>query len=100
MFLLGRHATLGQDPPMYFRSTTATRLPSLAKVHAAIVEPVPPPRITRSNSSGFTLLRTSENEGSRVLFIRTPFLDKRIELLPSHHLTGRPRPAPRKFRVG
>src|SRR6267154_91745 len=52
MFLLGRHAILGQEPPIYLRSTTATRLPSPAKVHAAMVEPVPPPRITRSNSSG------------------------------------------------
>src|SRR5258707_5430205 len=52
MFLLGKHAMFGQEPPIYLRSTTATRLPSPAKVHAAMVEPVPPPRITRSNSSG------------------------------------------------
>src|SRR3989442_14095755 len=52
MFLLGRHAILGQEPPIYLRSTTATRLPSPTNVHAAMVEPVPPPRITRSNSSG------------------------------------------------
>src|ERR1700756_2974595 len=51
MFLLGRHAILGQEPTIYLRSTTATRLPSPANVHAAMVEPVPPPRITRSNSS-------------------------------------------------
>jgi hypothetical protein len=56
MFLLGKHATLGQDPPMYLRSTTATRLPSPANVQAATVEPVPPPRITRSNSSGCVIL--------------------------------------------
>jgi hypothetical protein len=35
---------------------TATRLPSPANVHAATVEPVPPPRITRSNSSGCVIL--------------------------------------------
>src|SRR5882672_5433926 len=58
MFLLGRHAILGQEPPIYLRSTTATRLPSLANVHAATVDPVPPPRITRSNSSGCDFLRT------------------------------------------
>src|SRR5712672_3771192 len=52
MFLLGKHAMFGQEPPIYLRSTTATRLPSPAKVHAAMVEPVPPPRISRSNSSG------------------------------------------------
>jgi hypothetical protein len=33
-FLLGKHATLGQEPPMYLRSTTAVRLPSLAIVQA------------------------------------------------------------------
>src|ERR1700761_905303 len=53
MFLLGRHAMFGHDPPMYLRSIAATRLPSPAKVHAAIVDPVPPPRISRSKSSIF-----------------------------------------------
>src|SRR5262249_27519909 len=52
MFLLGRHAMLGHDPPMYLRSTTATRFPSAANIQPAIVDPVPPPRITKSNSSG------------------------------------------------
>src|SRR6516162_5251879 len=52
MFLLGRHAMFGHEPPMYFRSTTATRFPSAANVQAATVEPVPPPRIKRSYSSG------------------------------------------------
>src|SRR5579862_4628481 len=51
-FLLGRHAMFGHEPPIYLRSTTMTLLPSAANVHAATVEPVPPPRITRSNSSG------------------------------------------------
>src|ERR1700677_1398374 len=50
-FLLGKHAMFGHDPPIYLRSTTATFLPSPAKVHAATVAPVPPPRITRSSSS-------------------------------------------------
>src|SRR5260370_33579379 len=57
MFLLGRHAILGQEPPIYLRSTTATRLPSPANVHAARVEPLPPPSITRANSSGCASLR-------------------------------------------
>ena len=48
IFLLGRQAMLGHDPPMYLRSITATRCPLLAKVHAARVDPVPSPRITRS----------------------------------------------------
>src|SRR5262249_52940863 len=52
MFLLGRQAMFGQDPPIYLRSITATRFPSPANVHAATVETVPPPRMTKSNSSG------------------------------------------------
>jgi len=52
MFLLGKHAMFGHDPPMYWRSMTATRCPCPANVQAAMVDPVPPPRITRSNSSG------------------------------------------------
>src|SRR5580693_5662672 len=69
MFLLGRHAMFGHDPPMYLRSTTATRLPSPANVHAATVEPVPPPRITRSNSSGCDFLRTWADGEVSVLFM-------------------------------
>jgi hypothetical protein len=42
----------GHDPPMYFRSTTATRCPFAAKFHAASFDPAPLPRITRSYSSG------------------------------------------------
>src|SRR5882672_4985167 len=57
MFLLGKHAMFGHDTPMYLRSTTATCFPSPAKVHAAMVEPVPPPRITRSNSSNCVFMR-------------------------------------------
>src|SRR5437879_8732073 len=76
MFLLGKHPMFGHDPPMYLRSTTATRLPSPAKVHAAMVEPVPPPRITRSNSSGCDFLRTSGDEVLSVRFMRL-FLSER-----------------------
>src|SRR6266852_4834652 len=76
MFLLGRHAILGQEPPIYLRSTTATRLPSPANVQAAMVEPVPPPRITRSNSSGCVFLRTWADEVLSVLFMRL-FLSER-----------------------
>src|SRR5579863_9545698 len=53
MFLLGRHAMFGHDPPIYLRSMVATRFPSPANVQAAIVDPVPPPRMTRSNSCTF-----------------------------------------------
>src|ERR1700684_2444446 len=53
-FLLGRHAMFGQDPPIYLRSSTITRCPSPAKVHAASVEPVPSPRTTTSYPPGCT----------------------------------------------
>src|SRR5437879_9085604 len=76
MFLLGKHAMFGHDPPIYLRSTTATCFPSPAKVHAAMVEPVPPPRITRSNSSGCDFLRTWADEVLFVLFMRI-FLSER-----------------------
>src|ERR1700688_3505207 len=69
MFLLGKHAMFGHDPPMYLRSTTATCFPSLAKVHAAMVEPVPPPRMTRSNSSGCAFLITLADEMLSVYFM-------------------------------
>src|SRR5260221_13608313 len=74
MFLLGRHAMFGHDPPMYLRSTTATCLPSPAKVHAAMVEPVPPPRITRSNSSHCVLFRIFADEVLSVGFMMRIFL--------------------------
>src|SRR6266404_6129808 len=73
MFLLGRHAIFGHDPPIYFRSMTATRFPCPANVHAAIVDPVPPPRITRSNSSGCVFLRAWAGEAFFVLFMRISF---------------------------
>src|SRR6185312_7022383 len=56
MFLLGKQAIFGHDPPMYLRSITATRCPCPANVQAAMVDPVPPPRITKSNSSDELLL--------------------------------------------
>src|ERR1700681_4369881 len=76
MFLLGKHAMFGHEPPMYLRSTTATCFPSPANVHAAMVEPVPPPRITRSNSSGCVFLRAWADGEVSVLFMRL-FLSER-----------------------
>src|ERR1700733_3204216 len=55
-FLLGRHATLGQDPPTYFRSMTAIRLPSLAMVHVITLPAVPPPSTMASYLSGALIL--------------------------------------------
>src|SRR5580693_5724997 len=51
-FLLGRQAMFGHDPPIYFRSTTAVRLPSLAIVQAANLPAVPPPSTRVSKFSG------------------------------------------------
>src|SRR5215831_15870791 len=48
MFLLGRHAMFGQDPPIYLRSMTAVRLPSLAIVQAINLPAVPLPSTTTS----------------------------------------------------
>src|SRR5271169_4300577 len=70
MFLLGRDAMLGHDPPIYLRSITATRFPSPAKVHAATVEPVPPPRITRSYSSVAGFSTDWSDEALSMFFMR------------------------------
>jgi hypothetical protein len=55
MFLLGRHATLGQDPPMY-AVDYGDAVAFSSKRPRGEVEPVPPPRITRSNASGCVVL--------------------------------------------
>src|SRR5690554_1045102 len=44
MFLLGRHAMLGHEPPINPRSITTTRRPCSAKVHAMYLPASPPPR--------------------------------------------------------
>src|SRR5260370_10343720 len=76
LFWGGRTGFLGNAPPMYLRSTAATRLPSPANVVGGMVEPVPPPRITRSNSSGCVFLRTWADGEVSVLFKRL-FLSER-----------------------
>src|SRR5215510_9914488 len=55
-FLLGRQLTLGQEPPIHRRSTTAVRRPDRAMCHAGSFPPAPLPRIRISNSSVFTVL--------------------------------------------
>src|SRR3989442_14084593 len=99
MFLLGRHAMFGHDPPTYLRSMTATRCPRPAKVHAATVDPVPPPRITRSNSSDWVFLSTCVDmrcsshafwrSGEPDLFMNSPLFQK-----TSFRASGSCRPAP------
>src|SRR5882757_2763914 len=51
MFLLGRHAMLGQEPPTYFRSMTAVFIPFLASVQESSLPAAPLPRISSSYSS-------------------------------------------------
>src|SRR5207302_4911353 len=95
MFLLGKHAMFGHDPPMYLRSTTATCFPSPAKVHAAMVEPVPPPRITRSNSSGCLFLPAWAGEAFFVLFMRIFLSERRVHSRLSLISPGQPLMLPR-----
>src|SRR5579863_6592569 len=56
MFLLGKQAIFGHDPPTYFRPITATRCPFEAKVQAINFPPAPLPMITMSYSSVETFL--------------------------------------------
>src|SRR5437016_4813811 len=67
MFLLGRQAMLGQEPPRYLRSIVATRCPFCANVHARNFDPVPLPSITRSYSSAFVILVLGFEEVSTLL---------------------------------
>ena len=52
-FLLGRHAILGREPPIHFRSITTAFFPFLAKVQATYLPGSPLPSTTRSYSSSF-----------------------------------------------
>src|SRR5437879_7663603 len=80
----------GHDPPMYLRSMTATRCPCPAKVQAAMVDPVPPPRITRSNSSSCVFLSTWADEVVFVLFMRIFLSERQVHSWPA--LMSRVRP--------
>src|SRR5262245_42484510 len=70
MFLLGRQAMLWHEPPIYLRSISATRFPCSANVHAAIFDPVPLPRTTRSYSSRSVLADNCPEETVSMLSIR------------------------------
>src|SRR5262245_44380323 len=50
-FLLGRQLTLGHEPPIQRRSTTAVAWPDEARCHARSLPPAPLPRITFANDS-------------------------------------------------
>src|SRR3989442_1389256 len=51
MFLLGRHAMFGQEPPTYFRSIAAVFIPFLASVQERSLPATPLPRMSKSYSS-------------------------------------------------
>src|SRR5438874_7498718 len=50
-FLLGRQAMVWQDPPTYFRSTTAVFIPFLDRVQDRSLPAAPLPRMSKSYSS-------------------------------------------------
>src|SRR5262249_34497322 len=52
LILTGRQLMLGQEPPIYRRSTTAVRRPDRAISQARSLPPLPLPRIRISNRSG------------------------------------------------
>src|SRR4051812_32977262 len=68
IFLLGRHAMFGHEPPMYFRSIEAVRLPSRANVQAISFPPVPLPNTRTSYFSGslLAMIASLERVGSRI----------------------------------
>src|SRR5690348_2063474 len=51
IFLLGRQAMLGQEPPIYLRSITIARIPFLARLQAMYLPASPLPSTTTSYSS-------------------------------------------------
>src|SRR5262245_2084439 len=54
-FLLGRQLILGQEPPIYRRSTRAVRRPDPAICQASNLPPAPLPRIRISKCSGLAI---------------------------------------------
>ena len=54
---------LGQDPPTYRRSITATRFPCEASVQARSLPAAPLPRMTRSYSSAVDMVRSTIGDG-------------------------------------
>src|SRR5262245_44572851 len=54
-FLLGRQLTLGQEPPIQRRSTTAVRRPARAMCHAKSLPPAPLPRTRISSRSDWDM---------------------------------------------
>src|SRR5262249_52792650 len=59
-FLLGIQLTLGQEPPIQRRSTTAVRRPARAMCHARSLPPAPLPRTRISNRSTCDMAASSD----------------------------------------
>src|SRR5262245_30989363 len=59
-FLLGRQLTLGQEPPIHRRSTTAVRRPDRAMCHARSLPPAPLPRTRTSKRSDCDMPSSSD----------------------------------------
>src|SRR5262244_3485612 len=55
-FLLGRQLTLGHEPPIHRRSTTAVDWPDDARCQARSLPPAPLPRTTFANDSAWCML--------------------------------------------
>src|ERR1700747_2518644 len=91
MFLLGRQAMFGHDPPMYLRSITATRFPCWARVHAANFDPAPLPRTTRSYSSGSLFLNGRAEEMFSILCL--------MRVFPAQGDLNRPLPDPSRVTL-
>src|ERR1700730_12127724 len=80
IFLLGRQAMLGQEPPTYFRSITATCFPFLANVHATYLAPSPLPSTTMSCSFGLKLFSFIIIKTLRLFRTKQSFLGKCLEI--------------------
>src|SRR5208337_4208748 len=101
MFLLGRHAIFGHDPPTYLRSISAVRFPDPARCQAMYLPASPLPSTTASYSSicgkSHTLInkagkRIRGNEASAPLIIPScsqPFRDHFIDRLALLFESGR-----------
>src|SRR5215510_14568083 len=90
MFLLGRQAMFGHDPPTYWRSITATRWPWLANVHAVLFDLVRPPRITRSYASESVFFNDWADEVFFVLFMRIFLSERQVHSWLALISRGRP----------
>src|SRR3989442_11533315 len=94
IFLLGRQAMLGHEPPTYFRSMTAVFIPFFASVQEINLPAAPLPSTRRAYSSG-SMARDAGAPGLRPDFFCGAFHLFLRFLLPCHRLFfGRSPPQP------